>query len=147
MNTALALGTALEEIDLLERRFVEQPDADTATRLAGTRHVANMLIAKLDHEKALRLEQQDARKRAEFEERYGEVNSRLDALYAEAEGAVRAALDTTDEAVKLYHESRRLASFIQKFGGDVPVVERSFWSRHPRLRERFLNSVLRNGEP
>jgi regulator of replication initiation timing len=147
MNTALAFSNALEEIAKLEHKFVDEPDVETASKLAATRHVAHMLGMKLEKEKALRIEQQDLRKRAGFEQRYSEVNDRLNILYAEAEAGLEQALDATDEAVKLYHESRRLASFIDKFGGYVPVVEQSFWSRFPKLRDRFLNSVLRNGEP
>lgn len=146
-ETLDVLAVTLQEIEDLERQLDEQPTTDAATRLSASKQVALALGRKLEREEAQQQRQADDTKRRQLEARYAEVNEKVDDLYREAEAGLSAALDATDAAYPLHNESRRLASMITKLGGNVPIIERNFWSRNPKLRDRFLDSVLRNGEP
>ena len=147
MSTPAELLKTLDELEQLEKAFAATPNTDLAIKMAATRQVAIALGQKVDVERAENEERKRHEKRAQLERQYQETNRQVDELYAKAEAGLTAAIEATDSAHGLHNESRRLASMIIKLGGEVPVLERSFWSRYPALRNRFIGSVLRNGEP
>lgn len=146
-ETATALLTALEELDVLEREFADSPTTERATQMTAVRQVALALGERFEREKQAQAEREAVDKRRQFERELQDVTKRLDELYSKAATGLEQVLDATDEAQGLYHHARRLESFIDKLGGIVDRHERSFWTRHPQLRYRFIDSVLRNGEP
>jgi hypothetical protein len=147
METSTALSRALEELELSEREFLEAPTTELATQIAATRQVVLALGNRLEQETAENERAHQLRRREEFEARLAEVNERLNDLYRSIEHHLTKTLDASDETLRLYAEAKQLESYITKTGGDVPVRERSLWSRYPKLREQFMNSLLRNGEP
>jgi HPt (histidine-containing phosphotransfer) domain-containing protein len=148
MNVAREeLALTVHEIKQLEQSLADTPDVDTAIRLRGYYDVAERLVEKVAEEERLAQAAEEERQTAALRDRYDTLVENVEREYAEAAKALRIAIDTLEQAYNTKTELRRAWNMLDKRGARPDRMPDSFWPRDPQLRNDFVDSVLRNGEP
>lgn len=147
MTTQDQLVTTIEAIRELETRMAEAPDMESAVQLSGHYEVAQRLAAKVEEAEDAERAAEAKRLTASMRERYDQLASQLETLYAKSAEALRLAIDTAEESYLVKQEVRRLWSMLEKRDARPGAMPNSFWPRDRKLRDDFMDSVLRNGEP
>jgi len=137
----------LAEIEQLEAALNDQPKIESAIQLNAQYEVAKRLKTKIEEaeevERQLEAEAQQRAQRVEYET----LVEQLDMTYAEGAEALRVAVDKIERAFDLKNQVRRSWALLDKQGVRPDNMPDSFWPRYPKLRNDFIESVLRNGEP
>ena len=137
----------LAEIEKLDREMSKAPDPETATQLSATKDVAVRLGQKveeaLEYEQQIQLEEQREATRRDYEAGV----EQLDHLYSEAAEALEVAVKSIEGAFELKAHVRQDLRRLKQLGGSPTKEAKYFWERYPKLKNSFLDSVLRNGEP
>lgn len=137
----------LAEIEKLDTEMSQVPDAKTATRLSAAKDVALRLGQKveeaLEYEHQIQVDEQREATRRDYEAGVGQ----LDHLYSEAAEALEVAIESIEEAFELKAHVRQDLRRLKQLGGAPSREAKYFWERFPKLKNSFVDSVLRNGEP
>lgn len=147
MTTQAQLVETLEAIRSLEAKMADSPDVESAVELSGYYDVAQRLATKVEQAEDAERAAEAKRLTASLRERYDVLAEQLEELYAKGAESLRTAIDTIEQAYVVKQEVRRLWGMLEKRDARPGVMPNSFWPRDRKLREDFMDSVLRNGEP
>lgn len=141
------LTMTLDAIRALEAKMQDAPDLASAVELTGHYEVARRLAARAEEAEDAERAAEAKRLTASLRERYDRLVGQLDIEYSRAAWALRVAVDTLEQAYGTKQEVRRLWGMLEKRGARPDRMPDSFWPRDRKLRDDFMDSVLRNGEP
>lgn len=147
MTNQEQLVSTIGAIRELEAKMAESPDMESAVELSGHYEVAQRLAAKVEEAEDAERAAEAKRLTASMRDRYDLLASQLEDLYGKGAEALRLAIDTAEEAYLVKQEVRRLWGMLEKRDARPGVMPNSFWPRDRKLRDDFMDSVLRNGEP
>lgn len=141
------LTTTLDAIRALEAKMQDAPDLASAVELTGHYEVARRLAAKVEEAEDAERAAEAKRLTASLRERYDQLVGQLDIEYSKAAWALRVAIDTLETAYTTKQAVRRLWGMLEKRDARPGQMPNSFWPRDRKLRDDYMDSVLRNGEP
>jgi hypothetical protein len=151
LNTVIDIEKELLETQnhalLLEADLAANPTTQVATELAATEEVIRRLTAKRDAVQRMEDQRREAEYVQSLEVRYAELCVELSDHYKRSAEALSELLEASENGFKVKSELRRTWAILEKRGAYPGSMPDSFWPRHPDLRNRFTDSVLRNGEP